>query len=87
MEHTDEEELKKQILDQYNKLTPIGGLFDSVIQYTTYEDLDNFISNLNKEQALYSLIEAVRYAHKKGVFNLEESELISKSIRKISFLN
>ena len=83
MEHSNEEQLKQQIVDGLKNLSPIGGLFDSVIQYTTFEDLDNFIVNLTKEQAMYCLIESVKYAHKKGMFNLEESELVSKSIRQL----
>jgi hypothetical protein len=63
-----------------NESHTIGSLFGT-IRYVSINDLDNFISNLNEEQSLYCLIEAVRMAHSKGVFTIEESECISKSIR------
>jgi len=62
------------------KNLPIGSLFNT-IHYVSTQDLNEFINNLSKEQSLYCLIEGVKYAHSKGVFTLEESECISKSIR------
>ena len=69
--------------DNENNKLPIGQLFDS-INYYNIEDLDKFISNLNNEQSLYCLIQSVQYAHSKNLFSLEESEVISKSIRTLS---
>ena len=81
MEHNKtEEELKQEMINNLNNLNPIGSLFGT-IHYNTYNDLNSFITNLTKEQSLYCLIESVKYAHSKGVFSLEESECISKSIR------
>ena len=84
MEHTKtEEEIKKDILDKLNNLSPAGSLFGT-IHYNTNEDLNSFITNLNKEQAIYCLIESIKYAFLKGAFTMEESECLSKSIRLIS---
>ena len=69
--------------DNENNKLPVGQLFDS-INYYTIEDFDKFVSNLNNEQSLYCLIQAVQYAHSKNLFSLEESEVISKSIRTLS---
>ena len=69
--------------DNENNKLPVGQLFDS-INYYNIEDLDKFISNLNNEQSLYCLIQSVQYAHSKNLFSLEESEVISKSIRTLS---
>ena len=69
--------------DNENNKLPIGQLFDS-INYYNIEDIDKFISNLNNEQSLYCLIQSVQYAHSKNLFSLEESEVISKSIRTLS---
>jgi hypothetical protein len=81
MEHNKtEEELKQEMVNNLNNLSPIGSLF-GVMHYNTYNDLNSFIANLNREQSLYCLIESVKYAHSKGVFTLEESECVSKSIR------
>jgi hypothetical protein len=57
-----------------------GKLFDSMI-YNSQDTLNNFIDNLSKEQANQIIIEAVKSAHSRGVFSLQESELVSKSLR------
>jgi hypothetical protein len=69
--------------DKENNKFPIGQLFDS-INYYTIEDFDKFVLNLNNEQSLYCLIQAVQYSFSKNIFSLEESEVISKSIRTLS---
>jgi hypothetical protein len=73
MEHSNEDK----------NLNPIGSLFDA-INYTSYEDLDKFIVNMSQEQSLYCLMEAVKCSYRRGVFTLEESEAISKSLRILS---
>jgi hypothetical protein len=83
MEQNNSDELKKEIINKFENLSPIGSLFD-VINYKSYEDLNKFISNMTEEQALYCLIEAVKCSYRRGIFNLEESEAISKSLRIIS---
>jgi len=83
MEQNNSEELKKEIIEKFENLSPIGNLFD-VINYSSYENLDKFIVNMNEEQALYCIIEAVKCSYRRGVFTLEESEAISKSLRIIS---
>jgi hypothetical protein len=83
MEQNNSEELKKEIIEKFENLSPIGNLFD-VINYSSYENLDKFIVNMNEEQALYCIIEAVKCSYRRGVFTLEESESISKSLRIIS---
>lgn len=75
--------MENLLQDNENNKLPIGQLFDS-INYYNIEDLDKFISNLNNEQSLYCLIQSVQYAHSKNLFSLEESEVISKSIRTLS---
>jgi hypothetical protein len=59
---------------------PIGAIFETMFYYSM-EDLEKFISSINNEQAIYSIIEAVKIAHKRGAFNIIESEVVSKSIR------
>lgn len=76
------------IEDRYNEIyeslksnsKPLGTLYNS-INYTTLEDLDRFIDNLTESQALFCLIEASKMAHNRNIFTIEESELLSKSIR------
>ena len=75
--------MENLLQDNENNKFPIGQLFDS-INYYTIEDLDKFVLNLNNEQSLYCLIQAVQYSFSKNIFSLEESEVISKSIRTLS---
>ena len=51
MKQNNSEELKKEIIEKFENLNPIGNLFD-VINYSSYENLDKFIVNMNEEQAL-----------------------------------
>lgn len=62
---------------------PIGILFNSIRFYSN-DDLDKFIKNMTKEQGIYCLLEASKYAYREGIFSLEESEVISKIIRQLS---
>jgi hypothetical protein len=75
--------MENLLQDKENNKFPIGQLFDS-INYYTIEDFDKFVLNLNNEQSLYCLIQAVQYSFSKNIFSLEESEVISKSIRTLS---
>jgi|TARA_R110000803_G_scaffold30572_1_gene68865 hypothetical protein len=59
---------------------PIGTLFDT-INYTNLQDLDKFVQNLNGDQSLYCVVHAAKSAHKRGVFSIEESEVVSRAIR------
>jgi hypothetical protein len=58
----------------------LNTLFDS-INYRNIVELNRFIDEMNMDQALFCLVRATRYAHNKGLFDIEESEVISKSIR------
>jgi len=69
-----------------NRTEPVGTLYNS-INYTTLEDLDIFIDNLNENQALFCLIEASKMAHNRNIFTIEEAELLSKSIRILKQFN
>ena len=62
---------------------PIGVLFDTMNYYKN-EDLDQFISNLTQEQALYCILQACQSAFKRNAYNITETELLSKAIRKVS---
>ena len=59
---------------------PMGLLFDSVA-YHQPEDIQLLVDNLSYEQSLFMISQALEYAHKNGLYSLQESELISKSLR------
>jgi hypothetical protein len=58
-------------------------LFD-FLQYNSNEEFDKLINSIEKEQSLFYVIQAVKSAYKRGCFSLEESEIISKSLRVLS---
>lgn len=57
-----------------------GTLFNSV-PLLTDNHLQTLLDVMDKEQALYMLVQAVKHAYHNGVYSLGESEIISKSIR------
>jgi len=71
------EENKEQIQEQPQ---PAGTLFE-IINYYSNEDLNKFVDQMTQEQALYSVIQAARSGHRRGIYKMEEAEVISKAIR------
>lgn len=59
---------------------PIGLLFDSVAYYTP-NDITTLCDDMTLEQAYYMMIKALEFAHKARIFTLQETELVSKSLR------
>lgn len=59
---------------------PIGLLFDSIGYYTP-SDIDSLCDDMNLEQAYYMIIKALEHSHNSRIFTLQESELVSKSLR------
>ena len=59
---------------------PIGLLFDSVAYYTP-NDINALCDDMSLEQAYFMLIKSIEFAHKQRIFTLQETELISKSLR------
>jgi hypothetical protein len=57
-----------------------GNLFGT-IDLLSEDHLELILATMDKDHALYYLIESVKSAHSKGVFTIGESEVISKSIR------
>ena len=62
---------------------PAGTLFDS-ISYKRNEDVTMWLERMNVQDAIFGLISAAAYGHKKGIYNLLESEIVSKAIRLIT---
>lgn len=56
----------------------------SSITYTNHEDYLKFLDNLTPEHAVIVLIAAANHSQARGVFSLDESELIAKAIRKFN---
>lgn len=54
------------------------------LQFMSDEHLELFYQTLDKNSALYCLVEAVKYCNSRGAFTLGEAELLAKSIRTLS---
>ena len=59
---------------------PIGLLFTS-IPYYSVDNLNKVIDGMSEDQSKFYISQALNYAFSQGVFNLIESEIVSKSIR------
>jgi len=53
------------------------------ISYTNDADYENFLSKLDINQSMFVLIASANYAQSKGLYNLDESELVAKAIKTI----
>lgn len=60
-----------------------GKLFNSV-PLLTENHLQTLLDVMDREQAIFILVQAVKYAYHNGVYSLGESEVISKSIRTLT---
>jgi len=54
------------------------------ISYESHADYENFLNGLTLEHAAIVLISAANYAHSKGAFSLDESELIARAIKRMT---
>lgn len=53
------------------------------ISYSSDEDYENFLAKLDINQAMFVLIASANFCQSKGVFNLDESELVARAIKTI----
>lgn len=60
--------------------TNYDSLFET-IEYADQKSLGIFLDNLKTEQAMLIVTEALKHAFRNGVYNMNETEAISKSLR------
>lgn len=65
-------------MEEQEKL--FGKLFDT-IPLVSEEHLNVIQQTMDKEHAIYMLVQAVKYAYLQNIYTLAEAEIISKSIR------
>lgn len=68
-----------------NENKPLGVLFNK-LAYKTTDELEDFIVKLNNKsqnETVLAITSALKYAQSKGIFTLEESEIISIVLRKL----
>ena len=54
------------------------------ISYEKRDDYDQFLSDLTIEHAAIVLISAANFAQSKGIFSLDEAELIATAIKRLT---
>jgi hypothetical protein len=59
---------------------PIGYLFENIAIYDP-SSISKFIDKMTPEQAFYVITQALHMAYSKNIFSMQESEVLSKSIR------
>ena len=67
-----------------NNKKPLGTIFDT-ITYESSKQLDNMIDDMDELQIKFLITKALESSFNRGAFNLVESEIVSKIIRKTSF--
>ncbi len=60
-----------------------GKLFNTIPLYNE-DHLDVLLKTMDKESAVYLLIQAVKLAYHDGVYSMGETEVLSKAIRTLS---
>lgn len=60
-----------------------GKLFNKIILQDE-SHLEALLDSMDRDRAIYILVESVRYAYNMNVYTLGESEVISKCIRTLS---
>ena len=53
------------------------------ISYTNEADYENFLFKMDLNQALFVLMASANFGQSKGLYNLDESELVAKAIKTI----
>lgn len=83
--NANQEEVNKNEVEapQAEAQQPIATLLSS-ISYTNQEDYEKFLANLTPEHAVLVLVSSANHCQAKGVFNLDEAELIAKAIKTLS---
>jgi hypothetical protein len=62
---------------------PIGYLFESIAIYDP-SSVSIFIDKMEPEQAFYVITQAIHMAYSKNIFSMQETEVLSKSLRVLS---
>ena len=68
-----------------NKKTP-GNIFDT-IKFDSSQQLNSLIDTMDDAQINFLTIKALESAFNRGAFTLVESEIVSKIIRKTSYIS
>jgi hypothetical protein len=76
-------ETNEEVVKETAQTTEEKNVLLGTISYTNQDDYEKFLSKLDVNQAIFVLIASANYGQTKGLFNLDESELIAKAIKTI----
>jgi hypothetical protein len=76
-------EATEEVVKETAQTTEEKNVLLGTISYTNQDDYEKFLSKLDVNQAIFVLIASANYGQAKGLFNLDESELIAKAIKTI----
>ena len=54
------------------------------ISYQSDDSLEKFMNSISENQAIYLIKLALQFSHHSGIFNMNETEVLNKSIRVLS---
>ena len=60
-----------------------GTLFESV-SYQSTESLEKFMDSISLEHAMHLIKVSLEYSHSKGLFTMNETEILNRSLRLIN---
>lgn len=63
--------------------TPIGSIFGTIAIYEE-KQVSQLIDTMEFEQAYFYITQALQHSFNSGVYSLQESEILSKSLRILS---
>lgn len=73
---------RSEVVDQTTS-EPVTTLLGS-ISYSSREDYEQFLNGLSLEHAAIVLISAANFSQAKGIFTLDEAELIATAIKRLT---
>jgi ribosomal protein L22 len=58
-------------------------IFGGLIEFDDTQEFDDFVHNMNKEQALLVLSKSIEFCQKRGLYNLMEANALYKCLSKL----
>jgi hypothetical protein len=75
---------ESEVVKEETQLSPEkANVLLGAISYVDQDEYDKFLDNLDLNQSIFVLMAGCNYSQSKGIYNLDESELIAKAIKTI----
>lgn len=80
---TEENKNTEEVVENTTSNSENKSVLLGAISYSDQADYEKFLEGLDINQAIFVLIASANYSQSRGIYNLDESELIAKSIKTI----